>query len=82
MSFAAAMGKPETDEDTKVARKKHQYQLLLKMAEVAKISWKKYRHHLLEVAACDQICLLCWMPWVSPWIADDRKLDISWSKGF
>ena len=39
--------------------------------EVEKIARKKRRHQLLEVVACERICLSCWMPWVSPWIADD-----------
>ena len=60
-SSAAAMGKSEADEAVL-----HQ---LLVAAEVAKIARKKHRHQLLEVAACERICLSCWMP-CSPWIAD------------
>lgn len=73
-SSAAAMGKSEADEAVL-----HQ---LLVAAEVAKIARKKHRHQLLEVAACERICLSCWMPWVSPWIADDRKLDVCWSDDY
>ena len=70
------MGKSETDEAAKISRKKHQYQLLVATGEAAKIARKQHRHQLLEVAPCEQICLSCWMPNFSPWIADDQKLDI------
>ena len=72
-SSAAAMGKSETDEG-------HRHQLLV-AAEAAKNARKKHRHQLLEVAACERICLSCWMP-CSPWIADDRKLDVYWSDDY
>ena len=73
MSSAAAMGKSETDDEAaKIAKK---YQLLVTTAEAAKIARKKHRHQMLEVAACERVCLSCWMPWFKPWIADDRKLE-------
>lgn len=77
ITSSAAMGKSETDDEAaKVARKEHQRQLLVAAEAAAKIARKKHRRQLLEVVACERICLSCWMPWVSPWIADDRKLDM------
>lgn len=77
MSSAAAMGKSETGEAAKITRTVEDQLLLVAAEAAAKSARKKHRHRLLEVVACERICLSCWMPWVNPWIAaNDRKLDV------